>query len=142
MIGIDSKSSLGQVASLVAPPLAVMAVIFFLSAQPNLVPTQGFWETLARKTFHTFEYMLLALCWMRALRGLLPRWRVGAVIAGALCLTLAYAASDEFHQQFVAGRHGAPRDVAIDAIGMAIAALLALAYARRRRVGPSRPRAA
>jgi VanZ family protein len=142
MIGTNSKSSLGQVASLVAPPLAVMAAIFFLSAQPNLLPTHGTWQTLVRKSFHAFEYLVLALCWIRALRGLLPAWSATAVVGASAGLALLYACTDEFHQRFVAGRHGAPRDVAIDAIGVTIAALAVLAYARRRRVGPSRPRAA
>jgi VanZ family protein len=51
-----------------------------------------------------------------------------------------YAGTDEFHQTFIDGRHGTPVDVAIDAIGMAIAALVI--YARRRMRGPSRPMAA
>ena len=37
---------------------------------------------------------------------------------------MSEAKLDEFHQTFVHGRDGTPRDIAIDAIGMAIAALI------------------
>ena len=52
-------------------------------------------------------------------------------------ITLAYAATDEFHQSFVTGRNGTPADVLIDAVGVAIAAAL---YARRRSTRASRAR--
>ena len=131
-----------RAAWLLAPPLIVMAVIFTLSAQPSLLPTHGFWETLVRKSFHAFEYLVLTLCWVRALHGLRPAWAVAPIVTAAIGLTLLYACSDEFHQRFVTGRHGAPSDVAIDAVGIAIAALAVMLYARRRSVGPSRPSAA
>ena len=38
----------------------------------------------------------------------------------AFALGVLYAISDEVHQTFVAGRHGAPLDVAIDAVGVAV----------------------
>jgi VanZ family protein len=57
---------------------------------------------------------LLWWLWLRAL----GRPVVAAVI------TLAYAVSDEWHQSFVEGRHGAASDVAIDAAGVGIAVAL------------------
>ena len=63
--------------------------------------------------------MLTAL-WWRALQGLGLSFR--AALAGAIAISLAYAATDEFHQTFVEGRHGTPVDVLIDAAGMALAA--------------------
>jgi VanZ family protein len=42
----------------------------------------------------------------------------------ALAVTSAYAASDEIHQSFVAGRHGTPLDWLIDIAGAAAAAVL------------------
>jgi hypothetical protein len=132
-----------QLASLLIPPLAIMAVIFYLSDQPNLVPTHGFLETFGRKTFHVIEYTLLTFVWWRAVHGLVWRWSKWAELGLAFSIALVFSISDEFHQSFVAGRHGTARDVAIDAIGMTIAAVVVLAlYARRRRVGPSRPSAA
>jgi VanZ family protein len=42
-----------------------------------------------------------------------------------VAIALAYAATDELHQHFVAGRHGTPWDVAIDAAGIGIGVLVA-----------------
>ena len=129
--------------SLLGPPLAIMALIFYFSAQANFVPTQGFWETLIRKLFHVSEYLALTLAWWRALHGLTPGAGRRLQLAGASAIAFLYAISDEFHQSFVAGRHGSARDVAIDSIGIGLALLVVLwLYARRRRVGPSRPNAA
>jgi VanZ family protein len=61
------------------------------------------------------EFGLLFLLWRRALDG---RALPAAVIA------IAYAASDEYHQSLVGGRHGAPVDVLIDATGVALAYVL------------------
>lgn len=98
------------------PPLALMGVIFFLSAQSDLSTGLGVWDTIIRKAAHMAEYGLLWFLWQRALevRSPLP----------AAAITLAYAASDEFHQTFVEGRHGSPLDVLIDAAGVGIAVLL------------------
>ena len=43
----------------------------------------------------------------------------------AIVVALAYAVSDEWHQSFVPGRTATPVDVAIDAIGIGLAALTA-----------------
>jgi VanZ family protein len=132
----------GRVASLLLPPLVVMVVIFLLSAQPSTGHYPLF-EVLLRKLAHVTEYAALTLCWWRALRGLGVSDSNRVLIAVAVCLALAYSASDEFHQTFVSGRHGTPVDVLIDSIGMTIAAVVATrAYARRRSLGPSRPSAA
>jgi VanZ family protein len=98
------------------PPLALMGVIFFFSAQPDLGTGLGIWDTILRKAAHMAEYGLLWLLWQRALRTARP-WP-------AVAITLAYAASDEIHQSFVAGRHGTPVDVLIDAAGVAVAVAL------------------
>lgn len=100
-----------------APPLLLMAVIFAFSAQPNLGTGLGVWDTLLRKGAHMAEFGLLWWLWWRAFG-----YRRAAVAAA---ITLAYAASDEFHQQFVEGRHGSPVDWLIDATGVAIAMVLA-----------------
>jgi VanZ family protein len=136
--------SRGRVASLLLPPLVVMGVIFFLSAQPS-TGHYPLLEVLLRKLAHVTEYLVLTLCWWRALRGfgVSPSNRVLIVLAFGLAL--AYSGTDEFHQTFVSGRHGTPVDVLIDSIGMTIAAAIATrteSYARRRSLGPSRPSAA
>ena len=108
------------------PPLALMALIFALSAQPDLNSGLGGWDTVLRKLAHMAEYGLLWWLWWRALG-----YRH---MAAAVAITLLYAASDEFHQSFVEGRHGTPWDVAIDAAGVALAVVLV-----RRRARTSRP---
>jgi MYXO-CTERM domain-containing protein len=108
-----------------APPLALMAVIFAFSAQPDLGTGLGVWDTILRKLAHMAEYGLLWWLWWRALG-----YR-DALAAAAI--TVAYAATDEFHQSFVTGRHGTPVDVLIDAAGVALAALAVALHRRRRR---------
>ena len=105
------------VAGRYVPPLLLMAVIFFLSAQPDLSTGLGTWDTVLRKLAHMAEYGLLWFLWWRALGHGNPAW--------AVAIALAYAASDEFHQTFVEGRSGSPVDVAIDAVGVGLALLLA-----------------
>jgi VanZ family protein len=99
-------------------PLALMGVIFYLSAQPA-GGHHAWWVIVFRKLGHITGYAMLTGAWWWALRGVARRpllWAVG--------ISLLYACSDEFHQTFVRGREGTPRDVAIDAVGMAIAAVL------------------
>jgi VanZ family protein len=132
----------GRLAALLAPPLLVMAVIFYFSSQTSTADLSTL-EVVLRKIGHVSEYLVLALCWIRAMRGLgVGETLRGAVAAGA-GITLAYAVSDEFHQTFVDGRHGSPMDVLIDSIGIAIAAGIVLwAGPSRRGLGaPPQPRA-
>lgn len=131
---------LGRVLWLVLPPIAVMGLIFFLSAQTDEEQQRAFWEILLRKLAHVSEYALLTYLWWRALRHLDPGRLLP--VAAAVVLSLAYAVSDELHQTFVAGRHGTPVDVLIDAVGIGIATALVLWIYARRTLGPSRPRAA
>jgi VanZ family protein len=118
----NATLSPARIAALVLPPLAVMALIFFLSGQPSDNVDRAWWDFLLRKLAHVTEYTVLTLLWWRALRGLGARRALGA----ALLISLAYSCTDEFHQTFVDGRHGTPVDVLIDSIGMAIAALAIL----------------
>jgi VanZ family protein len=133
----ERRLSPGRLASLLVPPLAVMAVIFFLSSESS-GGDHTVLGLLVRKLGHVTEYTVLTLCWWRALRGLGVVRDNRMAVTAAVAIALAYSASDEFHQTFVDGRHGTPVDVLIDAVGMTLAVL----YARRRSRGPSRPRAA
>ena len=153
--------------------LAVMAFIFFMSAQEGeesssmsnaiaqwllslFVPGFDSWAPatqeqlfstltlLVRKAAHMFEYALLAVfstltlqqeaqvrqasaavagerAAARDVGPLLPTWK--HALAG-LCIAAAYAATDEFHQLFVADRSGLASDVLIDACGAAIGSVL------------------
>jgi VanZ family protein len=110
-----------------APPLALMGLIFFLSAQPDLNSGLGNWDLFLRKAAHMTEYGLLWFLWWRALGYRHP--------APAIAITLLWAATDEYHQSFVQGRHGTPWDVAIDALGVVVAVLVVrLAYSQPRSV--------
>jgi VanZ family protein len=113
------------------PPVALMGLIFFLSAQPHLSSGLGVWDLIGRKIVHATEYGLLFTLWWRALGWGAPR---APLLAAAIAI--GYAATDEFHQTFVAGRHGSPVDVLIDATGVLIAWLVL------RRRGPVAARAA
>jgi VanZ family protein len=95
-----------------------MASIFFFSAQPDLNSGLGTIDLVGRKIIHFAQNALLAFLWWRVLR---TRMTVRAAALGALLITSAYAATDEFHQTFVHGRHGSPVDWAIDTAGAALA---------------------
>ncbi len=64
-------------------------------------------------------YALLALSYLRAFDGKLDKWKLIWLLA------ILYAASDEFHQSFVAGRGSTAMDVGIDSIGAGLGLLWA-----------------
>jgi len=103
------------------PVLAWAAVIFTLSSIPSLSTGLGLWDTILRKGAHITEYAVLGALLYRALGREAPSLAAG----------IAYAGTDELHQHFVRGRHGAPVDVAIDAIGIALGMLVWLKVRER-----------
>jgi hypothetical protein len=113
-----------------APPLALMGLIFFLSAQSALNSGLGVFDLVGRKVVHMTEYGVLWWLWSRAFGYRRP------VVAAAI--TLAYAATDEFHQTLVHGRHGSPVDWGIDAAGVAVAWTAQRMLARGRSLRSSR----
>ena len=86
------------------------------SLAPDIIAAQAkaieFW---VRKAAHMTEYALL--CWSVSLPffawGIRPKLRIP--LTPLICA--AVAASDEFHQSFVAGRGPSVRDVGIDTLG-------------------------
>ena len=105
------------------PVLIWAGLIFGFSSVPDLGTGLGGWDLLLRKIAHAAEYAVLGALLARA------TGRAGlAFVLGSL-----YALSDEIHQSFVPGRVGAPLDVAIDTVGVAVGvALWQLVNARRR----------
>ena len=93
-----------------APVILMAAVIFAFSSIPSLATGLGTWDIVLRKLAHLTEYAVLGALLVRALAR--PEL---AILAGGL-----YAASDEFHQHFVRGRHAAWYDVVIDTVGVTI----------------------
>jgi len=111
-------------------PLALMVLIFYLSAQSDPGADIG---TVGQIAAHTGEYFLLTLLWAWALAPAVGR-RAPVAAAG---IALAYAISDEIHQSFVEGRDADPLDVLVDAAGIALAVALVSRLPRR---GASRRR--
>jgi VanZ family protein len=99
------------------PVVLWACVIFALSQIPSLGTGLGTWDLVLRKLAHAAEYALLAAL----------AWRASRSLPVALLFASGYAATDEFHQTFVRGREGTPRDWAIDTAG----ALIGLAFVRR-----------
>ena len=101
------------------PVIVWASLIFILSAQPDLrfLPDSGL-DFIVRKIGHMGVFGILALLVWRAL-AITTAWPRPS--AWALVLTVAYAASDELHQGFVAGRYPSGVDVAIDGLGALVA---------------------
>jgi len=95
------------------PVVLWAGLIFGLSSIPSLGTGLGTWDLVLRKLAHATEYAVLGFLLLRALGSELPAFAAG----------VAYAASDEVHQHFVRGRHGAVYDVAIDAFGVVLGVL-------------------
>ena len=113
------------------PPVAWMALIFGVSAQPVLpYAPQPVWDLLLKKGAHMAEYaVLLVLLW----RAFSKRTRLVWPLGLAWLLTIFYAASDELHQTYVPGRNGWVGDVLVDSAGASLAALGIWLRARHRR---------
>ncbi|MCL4472383.1 MAG: VanZ family protein [Actinobacteria bacterium] len=126
------RSSEHGVSGRLLPWLAVLAwasLIFYLSAQPDLSTGLGSWDLIVRKIAHVGEFAILtSLLWFAITRNRVGH--KGALLLAAVA-ALIYAASDEFHQHFVPGRIGTPRDVAIDSLGIIVAALIILGFGRK-----------
>ena len=94
------------------PAAGWMALIFLLSAQPDLPhPASGWMDLLISSAAHVLLFGVLALL----LAWALAPYRWGLPLA--FLLTALYALSDEFHQAFVPGRHPDPLDLACDVLG-------------------------
>jgi VanZ family protein len=115
-------------ADLWLPPLLLMAIIFFFSAQPDLDSGLGWIDLVGRKLIHVAEYALLCFLWWRLLRTGMSSSRAALV---AFVVSSLYAATDELHQSFVEGRAGTPVDWAIDSIGAAAVAARVAVLERR-----------
>jgi VanZ family protein len=103
------------------PVVAWAALIFTLSSIPDLGTGLGGWDLVLRKIAHAAEYAVLGALLFRALGRELP----------AVAIGIAYAVTDEVHQAFVSGRHGAPVDVLVDAVGVLVGVYVLGRAARR-----------
>ena len=112
MPGDVSGEQSGMVTELM---LAVIRLIFGQGAADAV--SIEMLSLLVRKAAHMTEYAVLFLLYRRAL-----------VLSGAkrpgftaLVMSVCYAATDEWHQSFIADRNPSPIDVGIDTLGAAIA---------------------
>jgi VanZ family protein len=108
------------------PPVALSAVIFFLSSRSTLpMPTPAF--AGADKVGHFAVYAVLG--WLLA-RG---AWMTGLSPWWAVAIGVLYGATDEFHQSFVPGRTPEFLDWVADAAGVMAAVYLHHRWRSRRR---------
>ncbi len=112
MPGDVSGAQSGRIAGLVC---RAIAFLFGENAASGVSPEAV--NLLVRKGAHMAEYAILFLLYRRALHASGAR-RPGLA---ALCLCACYAATDEGHQAFVAGRGPSVADVCIDTLGAALA---------------------
>ena len=105
--------------------------------QESLRYTVGF---LIRKTAHFLEYALLGFSLMLHIAQIEKKITVRLPWLWAWGIGTLYAASDEFHQGFVAGRGPSVRDVMIDSSGVIAGTLLLLwiLHCRKERLAISR----
>jgi VanZ family protein len=109
------------------PALLMMAAIFYFSSQPgDSLPDFLSWDRVVKKGGHAAGYGFLALAYSHWLgRDKKYDWL-------AWTMTVIYAATDEFHQSFVAGRSASIFDVIIfDNLGAAFALWLYSIYRRK-----------
>ncbi len=91
----------------------------------------------ARKCVHFGNYFVLSVLLFRALRAPHSGWALRWA-AVALLIASAYAASDEFHQSFEAGRGPSAMDALLDISGAATAQLAVWTFTRpRKRTAPA-----
>lgn len=96
------------------PPVLVMTgiwVVSSLSVPPTTLPSFD-WDKLN----HATAYFILTLSWVWTLARQ-GKLRVSQITAGAVALSIAYGALDEFHQGFVPGRQKDIIDLLADITG-------------------------
>ena len=118
MAFIFVQSALTAELSLRESNVIVQWLASFLHAQPEML------SFLVRKCAHFLEYLVLGCSLFVTVRDLfrLNRWK-GSL--ASFVIAAAYAATDELHQMFVAGRSCEARDILIDSCGALTGILIA-----------------
>lgn len=101
---------------------------------PEFVARAESMQLFVRKAAHITEYFVLTFFIFLPLRVWIPRNSVSETGKGFLpgyllptfLLSVICAGADEFHQSFVPGRCGTPKDVLIDSVGIFLACMLLL----------------
>ncbi|MBD3282071.1 MAG: VanZ family protein [Candidatus Portnoybacteria bacterium] len=100
------------------PIIIWMGIIFYLSSIPGLQSGLDN-DFILRKIAHIMEYAILTFLLLRAFNAKTTK----KILITAL-ISIAYAASDEYHQSFVLNRHGSLIDVGIDSIGVFLTSIM------------------
>jgi VanZ family protein len=130
---VRCRTVLDRLARDVVPLVVWMGAIYVLSDQPDLPHAPDPWlDFMIKKAMHALGYTVLAWLWWRALRGL----GVRRALLAAFVLTVAYAASDEWHQTFVPGRTGRAADVVVDGVGALVGIVVVAVRSRRPPLAP------
>ena len=127
MIFIFIQSALPGHVSGAESNIIVRIITSIVQADPETV---GF---VVRKTAHFTEYMMLGACLLLNVRDCFAQLQPRQMWGLAWMLGTAYAVTDELHQRFVPERSCEPRDMCIDAAGVALGALIMLAIVMRQR---------
>jgi len=110
----------------------MMVLIFIASGTPgDEVPEFGTFDLIVKKGGHMTGYALLAIACFLAAYGDTKNMVRCAIIS--LCISIVYAASDEYHQSFTPDRFPSVIDVGIDTAGAIIGAGMAAFITRRRK---------
>lgn len=127
MIFIFIQSALPGHVSGAESNIIVRIITSIVQADPETV---GF---VVRKTAHFTEYMVLGACLLLNVRDCFAHLQPRQMWGLAWMLGTAYAVTDELHQRFVPERSCEPRDMCIDAAGVALGAFIMLAIVMKRR---------
>ena len=110
------------------PLIAYSGLIFWLSSQPQL----AFVGDAPDYLLHFLAYFGMGLLTVRAFARGLAVPVANRVACLSVALSVAYAASDEFHQSFVPGRVASYQDFVADGLGVLVALAALLVYWRLR----------
>jgi VanZ family protein len=112
-------------------PLLLWAFFIFVTSSIPSLTLPEFKLVSSDKLAHMAVYFILTALLFRALsrQGRFPRLKAGS-LKWSVVLSVAYGASDEFHQSFVPMREVSVADVAADAIGAILFALVVIIIRR------------
>jgi VanZ family protein len=108
----------------------ILPILRWLMPHADLVTLEEIHHFI-RKGGHIFEYFVLALLLIYAIRGGRREWRWSWALITIFCVAI-YAGADEFHQSFVPGRGASVWDALLDTSAGLLAILLAWSWWRWR----------